>query len=129
MSSVVEADHVTKVFGPPKEVPRALSMLKQGTARNVVRDRTGWLVACREVAVDTAELGVTPSPHGIWQLEPERRSLVVALREAVGAPHDRLLKGLAARDRAANRFAASPTLAAPGTAGGRSDQDPALTGR
>lgn len=103
--------------------------LDQGPSRDLCDHRTGWLVQCREVAVDTADLGVTPSPHGIWQLEPDRHSLAVALRQAVGAPHDRLLKGLAARDRATTRSATSPTVVAPGTLGRPSDQDPALTRR
>ncbi len=51
MSSVVRADHVNKIFGPPKEISRALSMIKDGVSRNLIRERTGCLVAVRDVSV------------------------------------------------------------------------------
>ncbi len=88
-----------------------------GPLRDVCDERTGWLVDAREVAADDAELasladlggwgsglGLTPTTHGIWQTEPDRAALGAALRHAVEDPEERLLKGLAARDRAATRW-------------------------
>ncbi|NMP21362.1 quaternary amine ABC transporter ATP-binding protein [Sulfobacillus harzensis] len=51
MSSVITADHVNKIFGPPKEISRALSMIRDGDSRNLIRERTGCLVAVRDVSI------------------------------------------------------------------------------
>jgi glycine betaine/proline transport system ATP-binding protein len=52
LESIIEAEHVSKVFGPPKNVSRALSMLSEGTARNIIRERTGCLIAVNDVSLD-----------------------------------------------------------------------------
>lgn len=57
---MIEADQVTKVFGPPKNMPRALSMLAEGAARTTIRESTASLVAVNNVslAVEEGELFV-----------------------------------------------------------------------
>ncbi len=60
MSAIIEAEHVTKVFGSPREASRALFMIGEGVARNLIRERTGCLVAVENVSlsVESGELFV-----------------------------------------------------------------------
>lgn len=48
---MVNTEHVHKIFGPSKEVSRALSLLQDGTPRDAIRERTGCLVAVSDVSV------------------------------------------------------------------------------
>lgn len=55
MSTIIEAEQVTKVFGPPKEISRALSLIKEGVPRSQIRERTGCLVAVDNVSLSVEE--------------------------------------------------------------------------
>lgn len=55
MDSIIEAQHVSKIFGPPKDISRALSMLHEGTARNVIREQTRCLVAVHDVSLSVQQ--------------------------------------------------------------------------
>ncbi|MGH9083015.1 MAG: glycosyltransferase, partial [Acidimicrobiales bacterium] len=99
--------------------------LDGGACRDVCDGRTGWLVACRQIPVDPAAAGVLAGR--LVQLEPDRASLRTALRQAAGDAEDRLLKGLAARDRALTRFTLD--RAAEAAAGRRAVPCPTPAGR
>ncbi len=55
MAEIIKAEHVNKVFGPSKDIHRALSLLQEGTPRNLIRERTGCLIAVQDVSLQVQE--------------------------------------------------------------------------